>query len=231
MKMLLSLLIAATAVQAHYTFPRLVINGKSEEKDWSVTRQTKNANSKQGIENPTAADIRCYQSANAGAVSTIPAGASFYYVSTQQVNHPGPTQYYLAKVPDGKSATNWDGSGAVWFKIFTTMPTVDKNKQMTWPGQNEYKTVNATIPANTPDGEYLLRVEHIALHMAMQANKAQFYLSCSQIKITGGGSGTPGPLVSLPGAYKSSDPGILVDLGKIQNAPDTYQPPGPAVWR
>ena len=114
-----------------------MVNGKSEDKDWSVTRMTKNANSKQGIENPTAADIRCYASANAANIMTVPAGSTFHYISTQQVNHPGPTQYYLAKVPEGKSATNWDGSGAVWFKIFTTKPTVDKNKQQTWPGQSK----------------------------------------------------------------------------------------------
>lgn len=198
------------------TFPRLVINGKPEASDWSVTRRTKNDNSKQGIENPTSADIRCYSSQNAASIAEVPAGATIHYISTQQVNHPGPTQYYLAKVPAGQSASKWDGSGAVWAKFHTEMPTVDKNKQMTWPGQSEwpcgtsydsrilisdpdeYKTTNATIPKSTPDGEYLLRVEHIALHMAMQANKAQFYLSCSQIKITGGGSGTPGPLVSLP---------------------------------
>lgn len=95
---------------------------------------------------------------------------------------------------------------------------------------DEYKTPNTTIPASTSDGDYLLRVEHIALHMAMQANKAQFYLSCTQIKITGGGSGSPSPLVSLPGAYKSSDPGILVNLGNYLEKPGDYQPPGPAVW-
>ncbi|KAF2871053.1 glycoside hydrolase [Massariosphaeria phaeospora] len=232
MQFLTSLLLAATAVQAHYTFPRLVVNGKSEAADWSATRKTKNAESKQGIENPTNGDIRCYSSANAANIVSVPAGADIHYISTQQVNHPGPTQYYLAKVPSGASVTSWDGSGAVWFKISTTMPSVDANKQMTWPGQNEYKTPAAKIPKTTPDGDYLLRVEHIALHMASQANKAQFYLACSQIKITGGGggSGSPGPLVSLPGAYKSSDPGILVNLGTIQSAPSTYQPPGPAVW-
>jgi hypothetical protein len=95
---------------------------------------------------------------------------------------------------------------------------------------DEYKTPNTTIPKATPDGDYLLRVEHIALHMAMQANKAQFYLSCSQVKITGGGSGTPAPLAALPGAYKSSDPGILVDLGKYTSNPGDYVGPGPAVW-
>lgn len=73
-------------------------------------------------------------------------------------------------------------------------------------------------------------MEHIALHMAMQANKAQFYLACTQVKITSSGKGTPTPLVALPGAYKSSDPGILVDLGKYLTNPGDYQPPGPAVW-
>ncbi|KAH7085585.1 glycoside hydrolase [Paraphoma chrysanthemicola] len=212
------------------TFPRLVVNGKAEEKDWSATRQTKNVNSKQGVENPTVADIRCYSSSNAANVIVVPAGASIHYISTQQVNHPGPTQYYLAKVPAGADVKTWDASGAVWFKIGTTKPTVNAQRQMTWPGQNEYQTVNATIPAATPEGDYLLRVEHIALHLASQANKAQFYLSCTQIKITGVGNGTPGPLVALPGAYKSSDPGILVDLGKYTTNPSDYPPPGPTVW-
>ena len=97
------------------------------------------------------------------------------------------------------------------------------------PEQDGYTTSNATIPASTPNGEYLLRVEQIALHMASQANKAQFYLACSQIKITNGGSGTPGPLVALPGAYRSNDPGIMVNINAM--APESYQPPGPAVWR
>ncbi|KAI4627570.1 uncharacterized protein J4E87_004134 [Alternaria ethzedia] len=213
------------------TFPRLVVDGKSEDKDWASTRETKNANTKQGIENPTVADIRCYTPKTAPNVASVPAGSTIHYISTQQVNHPGPTQYYLARVPDGKDVKNWDGSGAVWFKISTTMPTVNAQKQMSWPGQNEYLTPNTTIPAATPSGDYLLRVEHIALHMAMQANKAQFYLACSQIKIIEGGNGLPSPLVAFPGAYKSNDPGILVDLNKYTSAPETYQPPGPGVWR
>lgn len=211
---------------------------------------TKNANTKQGIENPTSGDIRCYQSSNAANVMTVPAGATIHYISTQQVNHPGPTQYYLAKVPAGADVKTWDGSGAVWFRFSTTKPSVDSAKQMSWPGQSMhpstfikhilnvnsrctldlYVTPNATVPLATPDGDYLLRVEHIALHMAMQANKAQFYLSCSQVKITGGGSGSPAPLAALPGAYKSNDPGILVDLGKYTTNPDGYMPPGPALW-
>ncbi len=98
---------------------------------------TKNANTKQGIENPTVADIRCYSSRNAGDIATVPAGAVVHYISTQQINHPGPTQYYLAKVPAGSTAATWDGAGAVWFKFHTEMPLIDKNKQLTWPGQSK----------------------------------------------------------------------------------------------
>jgi hypothetical protein len=88
------------------------------------------------IQNPTVADIRCYTSKTAPNVASVPAGSTIHYISTQQVNHPGPTQYYLAKVPDGKDVKSWDGSGAVWFKISTTMPTVNAQKQMSWPGQS-----------------------------------------------------------------------------------------------
>ncbi|KAH6620614.1 glycoside hydrolase [Chaetomium sp. MPI-SDFR-AT-0129] len=227
MHLVTGLLLAASAAQAHYTFPRVVVNGESEAADWSSTRKTKNADTKQGVVDPTSADIRCYTDQTAAEVVTVPAGAAIHYVSTQQVNHPGPTQYYLAKVPEGSSAKDFDGSGDVWFKIGTTAPTMD-GTQMVWPGQNTYETVDVTIPADTPDGEYLLRVEQIALHLAQTQGGAQFYLACSQIQVTGGGSGTPAPLVALPGAYSASDPGILVDLNAI--SPDEYQPPGPAVW-
>lgn len=73
-------------------------------------------------------------------------------------------------------------------------------------------SVGVTIPKNTPSGDYLLRIEHIALHGASQVNGAQFYISCAQITVTGGGSGTPAPLVSFPGAYKNTDPGIKVNI-------------------
>lgn len=69
-----------------------------------------------------------------------------------------------------------------------------------------------TIPAATPSGDYLIRVEHIGLHVAQSVGGAQFYISCGQITVTGGGIGTPGPLVAFPGAYSATDPGILIDI-------------------
>jgi hypothetical protein len=69
-----------------------------------------------------------------------------------------------------------------------------------------------TIPASLPAGEYLLRVEYIALHSAAGLNRAQFYISCGQLNVTGGGAGVPTQLVSFPGAYKATDPGIKIDI-------------------
>jgi hypothetical protein len=64
------------------------------------------------------------------------------------------------------------------------------------------------LPTNVPDGKYLLRIEHIGVHNAANYGGAQFFVSCAQVEITGGGSGQPGPLVALPGAYSLDDPGI-----------------------
>lgn len=94
----------------------------------------------------------------------------------------------------------------------------------TYPDQQQF---SVTIPKNVPSGDYLLRIEHIALHGASQPGGAQLYISCAQISVTGGGSGTPGPLVSFPGAYKKTDPGLMVN---IYGGAKSYTPPGPAVW-
>ena len=37
------------------------------------------------------------------------------------------------------------------------------------------------------------------------------YIGCAQAKITSGGSANP-PKIALPGAYKSTDPGITVNI-------------------
>lgn len=44
-------------------------------------------------------------------------------------------------------------------------------------------------------------MEAIALHVASTFGGAQFYISCGQVEVTNGGSGSPGPLVAIPGVY------------------------------
>ena len=41
----------------------------------------------------------------------------------------------------------------------------------------------------------------IALHLAETFGGAQFYIGCAQVNVVNGGSGTPSPLVSIPGVY------------------------------
>lgn len=82
-----------------------------------------------------------------------------------------------------------------------------------------------TLPKSLPSGDYLVRAEHLALHIA---NQPQFYIGCGQITVTDGGNGTPGPLVAFPGAYKSGDPSIYNNFNYPK--PKVYTPPGPAVW-
>ena len=47
-------------------------------------------------------------------------------------------------------------------------------------------------------------MEHIALHSATAPGGAQFYISCAQIAVTGSGTKTPSPTISLPGGYSVS---------------------------
>lgn len=46
--------------------------------------------------------------------------------------------------------------------------------------------------------------------------------------MTNGGGGTPGPLVAFPGAYKSTDPGLMLNI--YYPVPTSYAMPGPKVW-
>lgn len=119
-------------------------------------------------------------------------------------------KFYMAKVPSGSDLSTWDGKGQVWFKIYAE-PTTSGPPSLAWASMNK-ASVSVTIPKNLPSGDYLLRVEHIALHTASTVGGAQFYISCAQVRVTGGGSGTPGPLVSFPGVYTASDPGIKVNI-------------------
>lgn len=62
-----------------------------------------------------------------------------------------------------------------------------------------------TIPPKLAPGEYLLRHEILGLHVAETRMGAQFYPSCTQIRVTSGGTTQLPSGVALPGAYKPDD--------------------------
>lgn len=70
----------------------------------------------------------------------------------------------------------------------------------------------AKIPSGLAPGEYLIRNEIIGLHNAMSPGGAEFYPSCTQLKVTGNGSPKPSNTVKFPGGYKTSDKGLVFDV-------------------
>lgn len=127
------------------------------------------------------------------------------------------------------AGTETAGSGSTWFKIWEAAPVYEGSSVLyVFPSQTA-STITFTIPNDTPSGDYLIRVEQIALHAASAFGGAQFYLGCAQVTVTGGGSGVPGPLVSFPGAYTGNEPGIKINI-YTSNPDGAYIAPGPPVW-
>ena len=71
-----------------------------------------------------------------------------------------------------------------------------------------------TLPPTLAPGAYLLRHEIISLPNASTEGGADFYASCAQIKVEHGGDGAASDdeLVSFPGAYAGTDPGIKINI-------------------
>ncbi|KAF2856790.1 lytic polysaccharide monooxygenase [Plenodomus tracheiphilus IPT5] len=227
MKSLLLSLLAATTTTAHYTFPELVVSGQKTGL-WSYVRKTANYQSNGPVTDVSSAAIRCYELSpgTASQTYTVNAGDTIGFTAASSISHPGPLQFYLAKVPAGKTAATFDGSGNVWFKIYSQGATFSSGG-MSFASSGKTQ-VTVPLPKSLPSGDYLMRVEHIALHSASAAGGAQFYISCAQLTVQNGGNGQPTGLVAFPGAYKASDPGIQINI--YYPVPTSYTPPGPAVW-
>jgi hypothetical protein len=68
----------------------------------------------------------------------------------------------------------------------------------------DQSTFTFKIPSSIPAGQYLLRIEQIGLHVA---GAPQYYISCAQVSVTGGGSANP-TKVSIPGYVSKDDPSL-----------------------
>ncbi|GKT89513.1 cellulose-growth-specific protein [Colletotrichum tofieldiae] len=218
-------LLAAPLVQGHYIFSQLFVDSKAIGGDYTYIR--KNSNSYNPVitsEIINSPELRCNKGATSGTAQTytVAAGSKvgFKIWFNELIEHPGPGFVYMSKAPG--DLNSYDGSGD-WFKVYETglcgnNPSVDTN----WCSWQKDR-----IEFTHPPGNYLVRVEHIGIHES-HVGKAQFYMECAHLKITGSGGGTPGPLVRIPGMYKASDPGIAYN--KWTSNPAPYVMPGPKVW-
>ncbi|KAK2007657.1 hypothetical protein LZ32DRAFT_568013, partial [Colletotrichum eremochloae] len=234
----------AQVASAHYFFDSVVVNGapgKSFQFIRDFTRPTK-YNPIKFSSNPAAdirdnsvvdgPDIRCNQGAFTAAgrtqVMTVNAGSEVKVKLGvgAKMQHPGPSLVYMSRAP-GDNVKAYDGSGD-WFKVYQD-GVCNKAADFTKNAWCSYDkdTIAATIPKDTPSGEYLMRFEHIGVHRS-HVNQPEHYVSCVQVKVTGGGSGTPGPTVKFPGAYKATDAYAKFSIyGGFKEFPF----PGPSVWK
>jgi cellulase len=88
-------------------------------------------------------------------------------------NHDGPVIVYMAKVDDYKTTTPWTAS---WFKIGQT-GLVSKDYWGTDVLNANCGKISFKVPSDIAPGNYLLRAEVIALHVAGSVGGAQYVYS------------------------------------------------------
>ncbi|KAG8942278.1 hypothetical protein FRC03_003400 [Tulasnella sp. 419] len=205
---------------AHYRWTALMIN-QTPTPDFKYVR-TYSDTVGAPVTDVTSSAMRCnVNSQPVPDIAIINPSNTIGFKLDQQITHPGVINAYMAKVPAPYTAATWNGDGPSWFKVSQWSDLVN---------QPYYASTSYSfpIPAATPPGDYLVRIEHIALHAAGSFGGAQFHVACAQIKYTGTGTGTPGPLVSIPGVYNGNEPGILINI--YWPIPSNYVQPGPPLW-
>ncbi|KAF1915909.1 glycoside hydrolase family 61 protein-like protein [Ampelomyces quisqualis] len=241
MKSLAATLALATTVAAHGYVNNALIGGKDYTfyqpyadpyMNPKVARVSRPIQGNGPVENLAISDVQCGGYAAGGIAGSSPAALHADVAAGSDVklfwtlwpdSHVGPTVTYMAKCPDTGCDKWMPESQAVWFKV---QEDGRVGTSTTWGATALMKSggsVTYTVPKCIPSGYYLVRHEIIALHSAYAYPGAQFYPGCHQLKVSGGGNTTPSGLVSFPGAYKATDPGITVDAYKAQ----AYTIPGP----
>ncbi|KAL2163124.1 hypothetical protein VTH06DRAFT_6960 [Thermothelomyces fergusii] len=234
-----SLVALATAVSGHTIFQRVSVNGQDQGQLKGVRAPSSNF----PIQNVNDSNFAC--NANIvykdDTIIKIPAGARVgswwqHVIGGPQgsndpdnpiaASHKGPIQVYLAKVDNAATASP---TGLRWFKV------AERGLNNGVWAVDELIANNGwhyfDLPSCVAPGQYLMRVELLALHSASSPGGAQFYMGCAQIEVTGSGTHTGSDFVSFPGAYSANDPGILLSIydssGKPTNGGRAYQIPGP----
>ncbi|PPQ84280.1 hypothetical protein CVT25_013218 [Psilocybe cyanescens] len=215
------------------TFPDLIANN-TVTADWQFVRITANHYDNGPVTDVTSQAIRCYEldstSATQAGIATVKAGSTVGFKADNTMGHPGYFSAYMTPaVPTANS--NSAGLGKTWFKIWEWLPRWTASTGLIFDSESNSMSHPHKLMTRAPypktltgstllyprtrqmvnkNSQYLLRGEQIALHVASTKGGAQFYIGCAQINVVGGGNGTPAPLVSFPGAYSATDPGILI---------------------
>jgi len=236
-RFIITFLVFCNLVAGHAFFQELWVDGKDQAT--SCIRMPKSNSPVKDVMSP---DMRC----NAGGSVGVPgicdaqAGANLTVEMHQQPNdrkcsneaiggrHFGPVMIYMCAVPDAKTATG----DCSWVKMSEDTYAGSDASWGTEILSHHCGKKSFILPPSLKAGNYLVRAEAVALHTAGSPNGAQFYMSCYQVNVKSTGTQVLPKGVSFPGAYKSTDPGILVDIYQNQGSygKKKYIAPGPEVW-
>jgi len=228
---LLPLVVAHGYVQA-VAIDGVMHNGTNVPTGQYVDSPIRAINDIDPVKGATNSDMNCGAGAQkAKLVADAKPGSQlqFFWRSGENTNWPhntGPMLTYMASC-GSTTCDQFDSTQAEWFKI----DEVGKSGSDTWV---QAEVMNGSpytmnLPSNVAPGQYLVRHEIIALQLATSVGGAEFYPMCTQINVSGSGTGKPTAqeTVKLPGAYSDTDPGIY--------DPNVYEPganytfPGPNV--
>jgi hypothetical protein len=143
------------------------------------------------------------------------------------MQHPGPAQVYMSKAPTTAGA--YDGSGYC-FKIH--QETICKQgadiKKEAWCTSDKDR-VSFEVAQGIPDGDYLIRTEHIGFHGA-HGGQAEFYYGCAQVTVCGGGNVLSTETVKSPSVYNKNDPEVNFSVWGGNNVQYPARGSGPKVF-
>ncbi|KAK1751082.1 glycosyl hydrolase family 61-domain-containing protein [Echria macrotheca] len=194
------------------------------------------------IINISAAEMACNfgGSPRPSAIAEVRAGSNVtFHWSHWLYSHKGPITAWMAPYTGPVSAVN--PNDLSFFKI--AEDTVDAagvwaNVRMM---DQTNRTWTATIPADIKSGTYIIRHEIVALHFStgtvpgweFTPVAAQFYMTCFNFRVTGGGDAEPSG-VKFPGGYRADEKGMRFNVrnttGGVVVPGEKYTPLGPAVY-
>ena len=180
-------------------------------------------------------DIICHRDATPGAlhINTTAGDTLTLQWNEWPVSHVGPVMSYLAAC--NGSCTEIDKTKLEWVKIdeLGWLNSSGWDELMlggTWATNvliaNDFRW-RVQVPEGLAEGEYVLRHEIIALHVAEGLGGAQAYPQCVNLKVTGGGEKKIEGGVLATEIYDMRDVGIWVD---VHENIEGYEVPGPGVW-
>lgn len=222
-------LAAIPHASAHYFFPHFIADGNFTGYYEYVREDTQGYMPYKG--GYSSDDFRCNTGsidyASKTGIYRVKAGETIGFGTdfNALIGHPGPLQVYMSKAPG--DVREYDGSGD-WFKIYELGPkSFSSDDGIIW-GANNIGNFTFQLPNEIPAGQYLVRIEQIALHGAGEWGGAELYFNCAQIEVESDSTATPGPLVKIPGVYDGYEPGILFYIYRdyIVN----YTMPGPVPY-